>query len=330
MHSRGCEQCALGGKLVLFVHGYCDERDCFYCPLGENRKNVSQVFANERPVEEDSDVLEEARKMDAMGSSITGGEPQEVMDRTTHYIELLKDEFGSDHHIHLYTGITGDRESMRELAEAGLDEIRFHPPIGLWGNLHGTEWEDILYVAREEGLTPAFEIPGVEPEPEFLEFIEEGAADFVNINEFELSQGNYRRMDEHGYDRLENHMSAVDGKQEEDLEEVASHPKVYFCTSTFKDAAQHRNRLKRTAPNVSRAFEEVTDDGTLVYGVTETDPGRFEDLGVPDEYYEVTEDGVEVAWWLLDEMVEEGDVEDGAIVEQYPTFDGQVVERTPL
>lgn len=330
MHSRGCEQCALGGKLVLFVHGYCDERDCFYCPLGENRKNVSQVFANERPVEEDSDVLEEARKMDAMGSSITGGEPQEVMDRTTHYIELLKDEFGSDHHIHLYTGITGDRESMRELAAAGLDEIRFHPPIGLWGNLHGTEWEDILYVAREEGLTPAFEIPGVEPEPEFLEFIEEGAADFVNINEFELSQGNYRRMDEHGYDRLENHMSAVDGKQEEDLEEVASHPKVYFCTSTFKDAAQHRNRLKRTAPNVSRAFEEVTDDGTLVYGVTETDPGRFEDLGVPDEYYEVTEDGVEVAWWLLDEMVEEGDVEDGAIVEQYPTFDGQVVERTPL
>ena len=281
MISRGCEQCALGGKLVLFVHGYCDHRDCFYCPLGENRKNVDQVFANERPVETDADVLEEARKMDAMGSSITGGEPLESMDRTTHYISLLKEEFGPDHHVHLYTGITGNREIMRELAEAGLDEIRFHPPVALWGNIHGTFWEEILYIAREEGLTPAFEIPGVEAETEFLEFIEEGAVDFVNVNEFELSQGNYRRMHEQGYERRENHMSAVEGADEEDLAELVSHPKVYFCTSTFKDAAQHRNRLRRTAQNVRREFEEVTDDGTLVYGATEADPDRLEELCVP-------------------------------------------------
>ena len=330
MHSRGCEQCALGGKLVLFVHGFCDQRDCFYCPLGENRKNVDQVYANERPVETDEDVLEEARKMDAMGSSITGGEPLESMERTTHYISLLKDEFGEDHHVHLYTGITGDRERMAALAEAGLDEIRFHPPLGLWGRLHGTEWEDILYVAREEGLTPAFEIPGIEAEPEFIEFIEEGAVDFVNVNEFEMSQGNYRRMHDHGYDRRPDHMAAVDGKEETDLEELASHPKVYFCTSTFKDAAQHRNRLRRTAPNVRREFEEVTDDGTLVYGQTDADEATFEALGVPEEYYETTEDGIELAWWLLEEMVEDGDLEDGAVIEQYPTYDEPIVERTPL
>ncbi|MGM0372277.1 MAG: radical SAM protein [Halobacteriota archaeon] len=330
MISRGCEQCALGGKLVLFVHGYCDHRDCFYCPLGENRKNVDQVFANERPVESDEDVLEAARKMDAMGSSITGGEPLESMERTTHYISLLKDEFGADHHIHLYTGITGDREIMRDLAEAGLDEIRFHPPVALWGNIHGTFWEEILYIAREEGLTPAFEIPGIEAETEFLEFIEEGAVDFVNVNEFEMSQGNYRRMHEQGYDRRTDHMSAVEGASEDDMAELVSHPKVYFCTSTFKDAAQHRNRLRRTAPNVSRPFEEITDDGTLVYGVTEADPARLDELGVPDEYYEVLDGQVEIAWWLLEEMVEEGDIEGGTIIEQYPTWDEQVVEKTPL
>ncbi|MFB6109439.1 MAG: radical SAM protein [Halodesulfurarchaeum sp.] len=330
MISRGCEQCALGGKLVLFVHGYCDNRDCFYCPLGENRKNVDQVFANERPVETDEDVLEEARKMDAMGSSITGGEPLESMDRTTHYISLLKDEFGSDHHVHLYTGITGDREIMRELADAGLDEIRFHPPVARWGDLHGTRWEEILHVAREAGLTPAFEIPGIEAETEFLEFIEEGAADFVNVNEFELSQGNHRRMREQGYDRRENHMSAVEGMSEEDLAELVSHPKVYFCTSTFKDAAQHRNRLRRTARNVRREFEEVTEDGTLVYGVTEVDPDRLAELGVPGEYYEDTGERIEMAWWLLEEMIDDGDVASGAVLEQYPTHDGQIVERTPL
>ncbi|TKX76322.1 radical SAM protein, partial [Halorubrum sp. SD626R] len=103
MISKGCEQCAKGGKMVLFVYGYCDQRDCFYCPLGENRKNVTDVYANERKVESDSDVIEEAKRMSALGTSITGGEPQEAMAKTTRYLELLKDEFGEDHHTHLYT-----------------------------------------------------------------------------------------------------------------------------------------------------------------------------------------------------------------------------------
>lgn len=330
MISKGCEQCAKGGKMVLFVYGYCDQRDCFYCPLGESRKNVTDVYANERLVEDDEDVLTEAHRMDALGTSITGGEPQEALERTCHYLRLLKDEFGEDHHTHLYTGITGGRENMRRLSEAGLDEIRFHPPLEQWGVLHGTEWEDILYIAREEGLTPAFEIPGIRPEPEFLEFLDEGAAEFCNINEFEMSHGNFRRMQAEGYELKEDHMSAVDNDRETILDVMGDHERTYFCTSVFKDAAQHRRRLKRAARNVRREFDDITDDGTLVYGKTTTDPSRFADLGVPEEFYTVKTNHVEVAWWLLEEMIDEGDLEDGEIVEQYPTYDGQVVERTPL
>jgi len=329
MISKGCEQCARGGKMVLFVYGYCDQRDCFYCPLGENRKNVTDVYANERKVEDDQDILDEARRMDALGSSITGGEPQEVLDRTCRYISLLKNEFGEDHHIHLYTGITGGRENMRRLAAAGLDEIRFHPPVEQWGDLHGTEWEDILYTAREAGITPAFEIPGIRAEEEFLEFLDEGAADFCNVNEFEMSDGNFRRMQEEGFERKEGHMSAVEGSHEV-LETMGDHEQVYFCTSVFKDAAQHRNRLKRMARQVRRPFDEVTDDGTIVYGKTRVDPARFDELDVPAEFYTEKSDHLELAWWLLEEMVEEGDVPNGEIVEQYPTVDGTVVERTPV
>ena len=329
MISKGCEQCALGGKMVLFVYGYCDERDCFYCPLGEKRKNVEQVYANERPVERDEDVIAEAKLMDALGTSITGGEPQEAMGRTTRYLRLLKEEFGPDHHTHLYTGITGGRENMRKLSEAGLDEIRFHPPYELWGELHGTEWEEILYIAREEGLTPAFEIPGIRPEREFVEFLDEGAAEFCNVNQFEMSDGNYERMQAEGYELEEGHMSAVEGSKGI-LEEMADHPKVYFCTSVFKDAAQHRKRLQRMAENVRREFDDVTDDGTIVYGKTWETEARLRDLGIPEEFYTVKANHVELAWWLLEEMIEEGDVGKGEIVEQYPTYDGTVVERTPL
>ncbi|ERH10610.1 MAG: pyruvate formate-lyase activating-like protein [halophilic archaeon J07HX64] len=315
--------------MVLFVYGYCDQRDCFYCPLGENRKNVTQVYANEREVESDQDILDEAHRMDALGSSITGGEPQEVLERTCRYIDLLKEEFGADHHTHLYTGITGGRENMRRLAEAGLDEIRFHPPFEQWGELHGTEWEEILYIAREEGLTPAFEIPGIRAEEEFIELIDNGPAEFCNINEFEMSQGNFRRMQEEGYELKEGHMSAVEGSHEI-LDAMGDHPKVYFCTSVFKDAAQHRNRLKRMAQNIRRPFDEVTDDGTLVYGKSWAPAERFEELGVPVEYYSIKNGHVELAWWLLEEMLADGDLERGEIVEQYPTVEGTVVERTPL
>ncbi len=59
------------------------------------------------------------------------------------------------------------------------------------------------------------------------------------------------------------------------------------------------------------------------------DPERFAELGVPEEFYTVKTNHVEVAWWLLEEMIDEGDLEEGEIVEQYPSYDGQVVERTP-
>ena len=74
MISKGCEQCAKGGKMVLFVYGYCDQRDCFYCPLGENRKNVTGTYANERTVEAVTLVtvaVDEQHHLPALGTLFT-------------------------------------------------------------------------------------------------------------------------------------------------------------------------------------------------------------------------------------------------------------------
>jgi len=132
--SEGCLCCREGAKMVLFVTGLCG-KDCFFCPLSESRKNQDVIFANERRVSSDTDVLNEARSMNAQGTGITGGEPLLKPDSVLHYISLLKENFGDGHHIHMYSATAPNDEILRRLAEAGLDEIRFHPPIELWDKL---------------------------------------------------------------------------------------------------------------------------------------------------------------------------------------------------
>lgn len=139
----GCLCCQKGAKMVLFVTGIC-YRDCFFCPISEDRKNKDVIFANERAVLKDSDVLEEARSMSAEGTGITGGEPLLELERVIHYIRLLKEEFGKEHHIHLYTCTAPNNDYLKSLATAGLDEIRLHPPIEIWNKLNGSDFDKSL------------------------------------------------------------------------------------------------------------------------------------------------------------------------------------------
>jgi hypothetical protein len=96
--------------MVLLVTGKCD-MSCYYCPLSEGKKNRDVTYANELLVKSDADILAEAEAIGARGTGITGGDPLQVMDRTTHYITLLKERFGVSHHIHLYTA-TVDRDKF--------------------------------------------------------------------------------------------------------------------------------------------------------------------------------------------------------------------------
>ena len=130
----GCLCCREGAKMVLFVTGLC-HRNCFFCPLSEDRKNNDVTFANERFVLSDSDILDAARSMNAKGTGITGGEPLLKLESVLHYIALLKSTFGPTHHIHMYTSEAPTDEILEHLANAGLDEIRFHPPVEFWDKL---------------------------------------------------------------------------------------------------------------------------------------------------------------------------------------------------
>lgn len=312
--------------MVLFVTGICP-RECWYCPLSERRRDRDHVYANERRVDQDEEVLGEARLMNALGTGITGGEPLTRLERAIHYIRLLKEEFGPEHHVHLYTSQAPDLDTLTRLREAGLDEIRFHPPPDRWEDPR--EYEESLRVAMDLGLEAGVEVPCLEGVQAIARMVDR-AGGFLNLNELEFSDTNATALHQRDYEPTDDSSCGARGSRE--VARSVECERMHFCSSRFKDAVQLRRRFKRIAQNTRREFDEVTEDGTLVYGVIEGPVEAMESFGVPPGFYVSRNDRVETAWWLLEELRE--DLQDMGVrswvEERHPMPDGLVVERTPI
>lgn len=330
---RGCRLCMKGAKLVLFITGACS-RDCFYCPLSEERKGKDAVYANERLVRSDEDVIDEAKRMKALGTGITGGEPLLVPDRTLHYVKLLKDAFGKRHHIHLYTGIAPSDAMLQKLENAGLDEIRFHPPLEDWDRFKSTPFYHALKRSKELGMDAGVEIPSIKPIPQISEAVRETGG-FLNLNELEFSETNCVALKKRGYELRNDVSNAVLGSEKTGHEIVLNNiAYTRYCSSRFKDAVQLRERLKRMARRVARPFDEISADGTIIYGEIEgniTDALRIlKNSNIPRRMYHSYGSRIETAWWLLEETEGLCGASRCSIVERYPMENGLVVERIPL
>lgn len=335
--AKGCEHCMEGGKMVLFITGRCDT-GCYYCPVSLEKKGRDVIYANELKTSSKSAIIEEAESMDATGTGITGGDPLMNVERTVNAIRMLKEHFGKDHHIHLYTS-TMDMEKIREVVEAGLDEIRFHPPTEMWTHMRDTPLADI---ARELDIDVGIEVPALPDHEEGLnalaDFAGEAGIDFVNLNELEFSESNWNMMEKHCYGLVDELSSAVGGSEDVARRIILSHPDlpIHFCSSTFKDGVQLRNRLIRKAEKNAKEYEVVTEDGTIVKGVIYGDLEEAlallrDEYGVPGRLMYIDEERgrLEVAPWVLEEIACELPYKCYE-VEEYPTADHLEVERAPL
>lgn len=320
--------------MVLLVTGKCGW-NCFYCPVSLEKKGLDVIYANEGRVATDEEVVAEAEAMDARGTGITGGDPLAVMDRTVHFIRLLKERFGPDHQIHLYTA-TMDPEKAARLEEAGLDELRIHPQDDMWSHMQDTRLGEVV---RAVGIPVGIEIPALPGREDdilaMIAYAKSVGVGFVNLNELEFSESNWDMMDAHGYRVKDDVSSAVAGSEETAMRVLrkARGMDVHFCSSAFKDGVQLRRRLIRRAMHISEPYQQVTEDGTVVRGFVKGDPEkvaeRLRALGVPDDLMSASEDRVEVAPWLLEQMCQQLEFK-AWLSEQYPTADGLEVERTPL
>lgn len=333
--AEGCEHCINGSKMVLLVTGKCGW-GCFYCPVSLEKKGLDVIYANEGRVTTDEEIIAEAESMDATGTGITGGDPLVVLDRTIHMIELLKGRFGPEHHIHLYTA-TIDREKVARLEAAGLDEIRFHPPVSSWTRMEETELAEIVSSTKMDVGIEVPAIPGKEMELNALvSYATSVGVRFVNLNELEFSESNWGMMEIEGYQARDDVSSAILGSEETARKVMKANRKadIHFCSSSFKDGVQLRRRLIRRAEHICTDYQAITEDGTLVRGFvytkdTEAAMGRLRDLGVEDGMMVALDNKVEVAPWILEEVADSLD-DKAYISEQYPTADGLEVERTPL
>src|SRR5437870_11469679 len=172
-----------------------------------------------------------------------------------------------------------DADKIRMLAAAGLDEIRFHVPPGLWSRAGGSAFVAASRLARSLGLTVGIEVRLIpEREADLIRLIEwagdEGLA-FVNLNEMEFSEANFPRMKVHGYEMKHELSYGVKGADPVALRILGRKwgTTVHYCTSGYKDGWQLRSRIKRRAENVAHPWDVITKDGTLLKGIVEgSDP----------------------------------------------------------
>ena len=336
--AKGCEHCMNGSKMVLFVSGKCGT-GCFYCPVSEEKIGKDVIYANEKRINGDGEIISEAEYMDATGTGITGGDPLLNMERTLRMIRMLKKKFGKDHHIHLYTSSV-DPGKASELEAAGLDEIRFHPPVSVWGNIASTELGTIISRTK---MDVGIEVPALQDHAEQLEKLITDAVAlgvrFVNINELEFSESNWEMMSARQYGLKDELSSAVLGSEKlaKQILKKFSGADIHFCSSSFKDSVQLRKRLIRTAERNAKEYDVVTEDGTVLKGIIYADDlnAAAELLRnvyeVPDElmFIDIAIKRMEIAPWIVEELAPELPFK-CYIVEEYPTADRLEVERTPL
>ncbi|MBS3124491.1 radical SAM protein [Candidatus Woesearchaeota archaeon] len=263
---KGCQYCVRGEKLVLFVTGICP-RSCVFCPVSDEKYQKDVTFANERSVKSDEDLIKEAELMRAKGAGITGGDPLTKLDRTLEYIKLLKQKFGSHFHIHLYTSLNlVTAETLSQLFQAGLDEIRFHLELDdkkLWSK---------LILAKEHSWDVGVEIPLMPSKEreikELIDFIQDKVK-FLNLNELETADNSQYLLekntkDELSYaiqDSLEVGLKIINYVQEKNYSLA-----VHLCTAKLKDKVQLGSRIKRQAKGAKKVFDIIDNEGMLNRG----------------------------------------------------------------
>ncbi len=325
--SKGCQICFSGASIVVFITGRCND-SCYYCPISNERRGRDLVFVDDEPVADINDIVEEAYAVKAKGAAITGGDPLIVLDKTIRVIDLLKNEFGEKFHIHLYTsGRYADKQALKALDNAGLDEIRFHP-------VDDRYLKKIEVAVKETSMRVGIEVPAIPGSIEWLKklalFLEEVGGEFMNINELEVAASNRDALSERGFTISSDGIS-VEGSYETAMEfvewsrENIERISIRFCPALYKDFYQLRNRFIRKSSIIGKPYEKHSFSGTLQVVRAK----KRDDIKHCIEYYEPYRVDGEWVYLHPDEdwrrILASNCIEDPVLIEYYPRLRGRFI-----
>ncbi|MHA2347021.1 MAG: hypothetical protein ACXACP_09905, partial [Candidatus Hodarchaeales archaeon] len=263
------------------------------------------------------------------------------------YCKTLKEHFSNNFHIHLYTRGKGLREQELKALIPYLDEIRFHI-INIEKDFHAVK------IALKFELDVGIEIPvipsrGINYYKKIITTFEalippKNQFYFINLNELEISETNYRKLLNHGLKEDPVNLSAVEGSSSLAVEIVSWANKhsaipVHFCSLKTKDGIQLPNRLLRIALNNKLPSDVVietgSDKGLLIRGIIESVDYDLDEikeflvleLDVPAEmvYHEKSGKRILTNAAILEELKKDlinafPGIKLG-IAEEYPTYD---------
>ncbi|HLP45127.1 MAG TPA: radical SAM protein [Candidatus Kapabacteria bacterium] len=262
--SPGCRICGEGAWSCLFINGRCNSR-CFYCP--SEQLEIGDPMTNTVPFPNVEDYIDYIGKFGFNGVSISGGEPFLTFEKSLNFAAKIKKRYGGGIYLWLYTnGILVTEEKLKQLRDAGLDEIRFDigaVDYGLENVKLATHIIDRVTV----------EIPAIPEEfqslTEVIPRLKEIGVDFLNLHQLRLTPYNYPGVVGRNYTFLhgpkvtvlESELMALKA-----IQFVVEHEielPINYCSFVYKERFQKIAARKRHSASIKKSCEDVTNTGFI-------------------------------------------------------------------
>ena len=262
--SKGCQLCGEGEWSCLFITGKCNA-NCFYCPANQQTDGIPSTQLTS--FDNVDDYVQYLDYFGFKGASLSGGEPLLFFERTLNYIQNIKKYFGDKIYLWIYTnGILGSEEMYKQLAIAGIDEVRF--------DIGATNY-DLKYLIKAKDIIPniSVEIPAIPEELKKLktvipELINIGVSN-LNLHQLRLTNYNAPKLLKHNYTYLHGEQATVMESELTALkiiEFVADNNLkigVNYCAFNFKNRFQKAGFRKKIASKFIEPHEQLTENGFL-------------------------------------------------------------------
>jgi uncharacterized protein len=262
--SQGCQICGQGTWSCLFINGKCNCR-CFFCPSLQDSTDVPTT--NTLPFPNVVDYLDYIERFQFRGVGISGGEPLLTLETTLRYIREIRKKFSEQIYLWLYTnGTLLTEETLRQLKDAGLDEIRF--------DIVATHY-DLAKAKMAVGKISyvTVEIPAI---PEDFELLKKKIIEmantgirFLNLHQLRLTPHNFENLITRDYTFchgekvtvLESELTALKLLQFTIAEKIAL--PINYCSFVYKNRFQKSAVRRRGAALIKKDYEDITENGYI-------------------------------------------------------------------